>query len=123
MATSRMLSALTAVALTASTLLLSPTPANAASEPTLTPKDGATVSGGVPVESFPTTRGDKVTSITVDGEKLDAKADAGSSKLRFSVGDNSIEGRFGSYFTINGKKDQRIDLSDPVYVSLSLIHI
>ena len=117
MATSRMLSALTAVALTASTLLLSPTPANAASEPTLTPKDGATVSGSVPVESFPTTRGDKVTSITVDGEKLDAKADAGSSKLRFSVGDNSIEGRFGSYFTINGKKAQRIDLSDPVYVS------
>lgn len=117
MATPRMLSALTAVALTATTLLISPTPASAASDPTLAPKDGATVSGSVPVESFPTTRGDKVTSITVDGNPLDAKADVGSSKLRFSVGGNSIEGRFGSYFTINGNKDQRIDLSDPVYVS------
>lgn len=116
MAASKFLSALSAVTLTATTLLLSPTPASAASDPTLAPKDGATVSGSVPVESFPTTRGDKVTSITVDGDEFGAKADTGVSKLRFGVGDNSIEGRYGSYFTINGKDEQRVDLSDPEYV-------
>lgn len=117
MSTRRLLSAFSAAALAASTLLLIPVPADAASGPSLTPEDGAVVSGSVPVASSPTTRGDQVTALTLDGKPLDAKHDAGSSKLRFGVGDNSIEGRYGSYFIINGKKDQRVELSDPEYVS------
>lgn len=116
MSTKRLLSVVSASALAATTLLIAPVPASAASAPTLSPKDGVTVSGSVPVEAFPTTRGDKVTSITVDGNDIGAKSDIGSSKLRFSVGSNSIEGRYGSYFTINGKDNQRIDLDDPAYV-------
>ena len=95
---------------------LVPVTAGAVASPTLAPKDGAWVSGTVDVESMPGDRGDRVTGITVDGKPLAATATEGTSTLRFGVGSNSIEGRYGSYFEVNGDAGQRIALDEPEYV-------
>ncbi|MQY12377.1 hypothetical protein SRB5_25100 [Streptomyces sp. RB5] len=89
-----------------------PAPDAVATAPVLTPGDGAYLEGTKTVTGSPTTLDDDVTSLTVDGEKLDAERTVGSSRLTFDVGSNSTEARYHNYVLVNG--DYRVDIGDLV---------
>lgn len=89
-----------------------------AAAPTLSPADGAYVEGTVRVASQATTADDDVTALTVDGDRIAATETAGSSRLSFDVGDNSIEARYGNYVLVNG--EHRIDLGNAVSERVTL---
>lgn len=116
MSLTRLLRVSSATALLVTAIMVAP-PANAAEPPSLTPDDDTWASGVVPVESLPSTRGDVVNSLTVDGKELPAEETLAESILSFGVGTNSIEGRYGSYWLVNGDAEQRIDLDEPEYVN------
>lgn len=117
MSPSKLLSTLSAAGLLVAVVAISPSARAAGSAPTLTPADQTYVVGEVPIEAFPTARGDQVVELKFDDQMLRADTSPGTSMLRFGVGGNSIEGRYGSYFLINGKEDQRINLDKPEYVN------
>ncbi|MFE6969609.1 metallophosphoesterase [Isoptericola sp. NPDC057653] len=80
-------------------------PGKPGTAPTLTPKDGAHLSGTTRVAAAPTTAGDPVGRITVDGADLPgAAATAGTSALTFDVGSNSADVAFGNYLVVNGHR-------------------
>ena len=82
------------------------------SPPTLTPRDGAYLEGVETVTAEPTTADDDVTSLTVDGQPLEAETTYGEAELSFDVGSNSTEARYGSYLLVNG--EHRLDIGDHV---------
>ena len=88
-----------------------PTPAEL-TPPLLTPKSGAYLEGVATIAATPVAADDDVTSLTLDGAELDATATVGVSYLRFDVGSNSTEARFGNYLLVNG--DHRIAIGDHV---------
>lgn len=97
------------------TFALFPAPASAvAGDPIITPSQGSWVEGTIPVVAMPSTRGDQVTSLALDGTPLDAATEYGDSTLEFDVATNSIEARYGSYLLINGN---RLDLTERDYVN------
>ncbi|MDQ0574449.1 hypothetical protein [Agromyces albus] len=88
-----------------------PTPAEP-TPPLLTPQSGAYLEGVATIAATPVAADDDVTSLTLDGAELDATATVGVSYLRFDVGSNSTEARFGNYILVNG--DHRIAIGDHV---------
>jgi Calcineurin-like phosphoesterase len=88
-----------------------PTPAELA-PPLLTPDDGTYLDGAATIAATPVVVDEDVTSLTLDGTELDATPTVGVSHLRFDVGSNSIEARYGNHVLVNG--DHRIDLADSV---------
>ncbi|WP_418274963.1 metallophosphoesterase [Isoptericola jiangsuensis] len=83
-------------------------PAAEASAPTLSPRDGAHLTGTVSLVADPTTADDPVAVLRVDDVVLDAEPDPGTSTLSFEVGSNSADAAFGNHLVVNG--DHRIDL-------------
>lgn len=81
--------------------------------PTLTPADGAFVTGTVTVASTPTVPLDDVVELAVDGTPLEATETAGFAELSFDVGSNSADAGFGNHLIVNG--EHRIDI--PTVVS------
>ncbi|TRY18647.1 hypothetical protein FOJ82_05860 [Tessaracoccus rhinocerotis] len=104
---------LATLALTGSLITASPAGAEPAS-PSITPTDGAWVSGTQTVTALPGQRGDDVTELALDGQALETSTDLGSAELQFDVGSNSIEARYGSYVLVNGN---RVDLTERDWVS------
>jgi hypothetical protein len=90
----------------------SPTPTGSQNPPTLTPVSGSYLEGTAKVVAVPTTAGDSVTKLAVDGTALDATRTVGVSKLSFEVGSNSTEAQYHSYVLVNG--EHRIDIGDHV---------
>ncbi|MEF3402165.1 metallophosphoesterase [Agromyces sp. CCNWLW203] len=88
-----------------------PAPAEPA-PPQLVPATGAFLEGLETIASTPVTVDDDVTSLTLDGAALDTTATVGVSYLRFDVGTNSIEARYGNHVLVNG--EHRIELDDSV---------
>ncbi|HUR08813.1 MAG TPA: hypothetical protein VM347_40170, partial [Nonomuraea sp.] len=67
----------------------SPTPTSSqspANPPALTPVSGSYLEGKVKVAAVPSTAGDSVTKLDIDGTALDATRTVGVSKLSFEVG-------------------------------------
>ncbi|MEV6106175.1 metallophosphoesterase [Streptomyces sp. NPDC051940] len=87
-----------------------PSPPTAGSPPTLQPADDSYLEGTVKAAAAPTTAGDSVTELAVDGTPVDATRTVGVSRLRFDVGSNSTEAVYHSYVRVNG--DYRIDIGD-----------
>jgi hypothetical protein len=87
-------------------------PATRAAAPSLTPRDGAHLSGTVQVQADPTTADDSVTVLRVDDVVLDAEPDPGTSTFAFDVGSNSADAAFGNHLLVND--DHRIDLDTTV---------
>ncbi|WP_141015094.1 Ig-like domain repeat protein [Nocardioides sambongensis] len=81
--------------------------------PTLTPKDGAFLTGTVTVASTPTVPEDDVVELAVDDASVDATETAGFAELSFDVGSNSASADFGNHVIVNG--EHRIDI--PTVVS------
>ncbi|MEU6714190.1 metallophosphoesterase [Nonomuraea sp. NPDC046802] len=79
-----------------------PTPTSTSSPPTLTPAGGSYIEGTVKVAAVPTSAGDSVTKLDIDGTAIDAAKTVGVSKLRFDVGPNSTEAQYHSYVLVNG---------------------
>ncbi|MFC4009149.1 metallophosphoesterase [Nonomuraea purpurea] len=79
-----------------------PTPTGTPSPPTLTPAGGSYIEGTVKVAAVPTSAGDSVTKLDIDGTAIDAAKTVGVSKLRFDVGPNSTEAQYHSYVLVNG---------------------
>ncbi|WP_214415735.1 metallophosphoesterase [Sphaerisporangium fuscum] len=90
----------------------SPTPTGSRTPPTLTPADGSFLEGTAKIAAVPTTAGDSVTKLALDGTAVDATRTVGVSKLRFDVGSNSTEARYHNYVLINGV--HRSDIGDHV---------
>ncbi len=88
-----------------------PTPAELV-PPLLTPGDGAYLEGVATVAATPVVVDEDVTALTLDGTEIAATPTVGVSHLRFDVGSNSIEARYGNHVLVNG--DHRIDLGDAV---------
>ncbi|HZW42631.1 MAG TPA: hypothetical protein VFE99_10015, partial [Agromyces sp.] len=80
--------------------------------PALTPVSGTYLEGVTTIAATPVVADDDVTSLTLDGAELDADATVGVSYLRFDVGSNSTEARYGNHVLVNG--EHRIDLGDAV---------
>ncbi|GAA4385233.1 metallophosphoesterase [Agromyces bauzanensis] len=80
--------------------------------PLLEPADGSWLEGTATIAATPVVADDDVASLTVDGAALDATPTVGVSHLRFDVGTNSIEKRYGNHVLVNG--EHRIDLGDLV---------
>lgn len=80
--------------------------------PLLTPSDGTYLEGAATIAATPVVADDDVTGLTLDGAALEATPTVGVSHLRFDVGTNSIEARYGNHVLVNG--DHRIDLGDHV---------
>lgn len=79
-----------------------PTPTAPSAPPTLTPASGSYLEGTAKVAAVPSTAGDSVKALTVDGKPLTATPTFGRSKLRFDVGSNSTEAVYHSYVKVNG---------------------
>ncbi|MFE5308428.1 metallophosphoesterase [Isoptericola sp. NPDC056605] len=80
-------------------------PAEPGTAPTLTPADGAHLEGTVRFAADPTTAGDPVGRITIDGADLTGlEATTGTSALTFDVGSNSADVAFGNYLVVNGHR-------------------
>ncbi|WP_136706386.1 metallophosphoesterase [Agromyces sp. H66] len=88
-----------------------PTPAELV-PPLVVPADGSWLEGTTTIAATPVVADDDVTSLTLDGAELDATPTVGVSHLRFDVGTNSIEQRYGNHVLVNG--EHRIDLGDLV---------
>ena len=80
--------------------------------PLLTPEDGAYLEGVATVAATPVVVDEDVTGLSLDGAALDATPTVGVSHLRFDVGSNSTEARYGNHVLVNG--GHRIDLGDAV---------
>lgn len=80
--------------------------------PLLTPADGTYLEGVATIAATPVVADDDVAGLTLDGAVLDATPTVGVSHLRFDVGSNSTEARYGNHVLVNG--DHRIDLGDHV---------
>ncbi len=92
-----------------------PTPTSSqspATPPTLTPVSGSYLEGKVKVAAVPSTAGDSVTKLDIDGTAVDATRTVGVSKLSFDVGSNSTEAQYHSYVLVNGA--HRSDIGDYV---------
>ncbi len=80
-------------------------PGKPGTAPTLVPKDGAHLEGTVRFAADPTTAGDPVGRVTVDGADLPGlEATTGTSALTFDVGSNSADVAFGNYLVVNGHR-------------------
>ena len=88
-----------------------PTPGDL-TPPALTPVSGTYLEGAITIAATPAVADEDVTSLTLDGAELDATATVGVSYLRFDVGSNSTEARYGNHVLVNG--EHRIDLGDAV---------
>lgn len=88
----------------------SPTPTSSNSPPTLQPADGAYLEGSVKVKAAPTSAGDSVTKVAVDGTPLDATKTVGVAKLQFDVASNSTEAQYHSFVRVNG--DYKVEIGD-----------
>lgn len=88
-----------------------PTPAELI-PPLLQPADGSYLEGIATVAATPVVVDEDVTSLTLDGAVLDAAPTVGVSHLRFDIGSNSSEARYGNHVLVNG--DHRIELGDHV---------
>ncbi|MGW9629714.1 metallophosphoesterase [Agromyces sp. NPDC055520] len=97
-----------------------PTPAPAAS-PLLVPAPGAFLEGVEGIASTPVVVDDDISSLTLDGAELESTETVGVSYLRFDVGTNSTEARYGNHVLVNGEHrielgdfvDERVDLEVP----------
>ncbi|MFI2104938.1 metallophosphoesterase [Isoptericola sp. NPDC019693] len=89
-------------------------PGKPGTAPTLAPADGAHLEGTVRFAADPTTGGDPVGRVTVDGADLPGlETTTGTSALTFDVGTNSADVAFGNYLVVNG---HRVD-QDRTWVS------
>jgi len=75
-----------------------------AGTPVLRPTTGTYVDGTVAVTADPVQAGDRVATLAVDGETLDATPTPATARLLFDVGSNSVEKRYGSYVLVNGER-------------------
>ncbi|MFF5079179.1 carbohydrate-binding protein [Actinoplanes sp. NPDC000266] len=71
------------------------------SPPTLNVSDGRTLDGTTRVTADPTTEGDAVVALTVDGTALRADKTAGTAHLSFDMGGNGTEARYHNYLVVN----------------------
>ena len=80
-------------------------PGKPGTAPSLAPKDGAHLEGTVRFAADPTTAGDPVGRVTVDGADLPGlETTTGTSALTFDVGSNSADVAFGNYLVVNGHR-------------------
>ncbi|WP_169513983.1 metallophosphoesterase [Agromyces subbeticus] len=86
--------------------------------PLLVPATGAFLEGTETIAATPVAVDDDVTSLTLDGAELDATETVGVSYLRFDVGTNSIEARYGNHVLVNG--EHRLELDDSVNERIDL---
>lgn len=62
------------------------------------------------VKAAPTSAGDSVTKVAVDGTPLDATKTVGVAKLQFDVASNSTEAQYHSFVRVNG--DYKVEIGD-----------
>ncbi|MFC3739343.1 carbohydrate-binding protein [Paractinoplanes deccanensis] len=69
--------------------------------PALNLSNGRTIDGTTRITADPTTEGDAVVALTVDGTALDAGKTAGTAHLSFDMGGNGTEARYHNYLVVN----------------------
>ncbi|MEH1166268.1 carbohydrate-binding protein [Micromonospora sp. CPCC 205539] len=75
-----------------------PTSGNA---PVINLHAGQNLEGKVPVTVEPVTENDSVTTLAVDGDKIDADRTSGTAHFAFEMGGNGTEARYHNYLTVN----------------------
>ena len=103
-----LLSAVALVLIAGPATAFSPTLAGAQTVPTsgnaplINLTSGQNIEGTVPVIVEPVTENDSVTTLTIDGDKIDADRTAGTAHFAFEMGGNGTEARYRNYLTVNG---------------------
>src|SRR5699024_9268459 len=74
--------------------------------PTLNLDDGERVAGTVTVVGMPTSEGEKIESLSVDGTQVPARENLGDgvSHLLVDIGSNALSMRFSNYLVVNGTR-------------------